>query len=93
MRETLGAEGQTDRYMPSRALVELEEALDALDVSEENTHTMVKEVADVMVVLLGLLGKYTYDPQVLVEQKMRINRQRKWEYVNGKWQHVKKDET
>jgi hypothetical protein len=88
MHETFGAEGQTDYYMLTRAAVELEEAIDKIVDDPENTHEMAKEVADVLVVLLGLLGKYTYKPQVLVEQKMRINRTRKWEYVNGRWQHV-----
>lgn len=88
MHETFGAEGITDRYMLSRALVELEEAMDKNEADPAGTHEVAKEVADVLIILLGMLGKYTYLPQVLVEQKMRINRTRQWEYVNGRWQHV-----
>lgn len=88
MHETFGAEGMTDYYMLTRASIELDEALEKIEDDPEGTHEMAKEVADVLIVLLGLLGKYTYQPQVLVEQKMRVNRARKWEYVNGRWQHV-----
>jgi hypothetical protein len=88
MRETFGHEGQTDRYQVSRAIVELEEALDALDVSEENTHQVAKEVTDCIIVCMGILGKRGYDMDKLVHEKMLVNRQRSWEYVNGRWQHV-----
>lgn len=88
MKETFGHEGMSDRYMVTRAMDELHEALDALDVSEENTHGMSKEIIDVLIICYGILGKRGYDMPAAIDAKMRVNRGRKWEYRNGKWQHV-----
>lgn len=88
MLKTFGFEGMTDRYIITRAMMELEEALDALDVSDENTHQCAKEAVDAIIVLHGIFGKYGYDLQDMIDTKMFINRQRKWQYIEGRWQHV-----
>ena len=86
--KTFGHEGMTDRYIITRAQFELLDALGALDISEENTDKCAKEVADAIIILYGIFGKYGYDLQDMIDTKMFVNRQRKWEWVEGSWQHV-----
>jgi len=78
----------TDRYIITRAIDELHEALAALDGSEENTHKCALEATDAIIVLYNLFGKYGYDLPHMINDKMVINRARKWHWKDGQWRHV-----
>jgi len=87
-RKAFAKEGMTDRYIITRAIDELHEALAALDGSEENTHKCALEATDAIIVLYNLFGKYGYDLPSMINDKMVINRARKWHWENGQWRHV-----
>ena len=87
-RISFAKEGMTDRYIITRAIDELHEALAALDISEENTHKCALEATDAIIVLYNLFGKYGYDLPSMINDKMVINRARKWHWKGGQWRHV-----
>ena len=73
---------------PDQVFDKLQEELEELRERPTDGH----EWADVLILVFDIMEMYGIDPPKSIHWKMEINRKRKWKKVNGKLQHIKKEE-
>lgn len=79
----------TPKAAVARMLKEVEE-LKELDLSEVSAEEAMRECADILIVLWVVSDTLGGDLQYYVNEKMQINRKRKWKMNgDGTGQHVK----
>jgi len=71
-----------------RAALEMDELREAIARPETPPKEMAMEAADVVILLHRLCGELGYDLNALVDEKMRLNRDRQWTVAgDGTGQH------
>jgi len=84
--ETFGA-GGSNNVVATRANQEMAELLSA--VAKDDVKKVGTEIADVFICLYRLADRMGLDVKVLVNEKMKINRERKWDVgEHGVGQHI-----
>lgn len=77
-----------------RAESEMDELADAITHRKNGDNTEIgRELADVSIVLMGMAEQFGIDLQAAIDEKMRVNRARRWIVTSdGTGQHVKEAE-